>query len=57
MVSIGDERIEAHTIVWAAGVAAEPISRDLGQALDRAGRVIVNPDLVGAGPAGRVRGR
>ncbi len=45
VVSIGDERIEAHTIVWAAGVAAEPISRDLSQELDRAGRVIVNPDL------------
>lgn len=45
-VSIGDERIEAHTIVWAAGVAAEPISRDLSQALDGAGRVIVNPDLL-----------
>ena len=44
-VSIGDERIEAHTIVWAAGVAAEPISRDLSQELDRAGRVIVNADL------------
>ena len=45
VVSVGDERIEAHTIVWAAGVAAEPISRDLSQELDRAGRVIVNADL------------
>ena len=44
-VRIGDERIEAHTIMWAAGVAAESIARDLGQELDRAGRVIVNPDL------------
>ncbi|HJU43308.1 MAG TPA: NAD(P)/FAD-dependent oxidoreductase [Vicinamibacterales bacterium] len=44
-VNIGDERLEAHTIVWAAGVAAESISRDLGPQLDRAGRVIVNPDL------------
>jgi NADH:ubiquinone reductase (H+-translocating) len=44
-VSIGDQRIEAHTIVWAAGVAAEPISRDLSQDLDRVGRVNVNPDL------------
>lgn len=44
-VDIGDERIEAHTIVWAAGVAAESISRDLGPNLDRAGRVIVDPDL------------
>ncbi len=44
-VQIGDERVEAHTIMWAAGVAAETISRDLGPNLDRAGRVIVNPDL------------
>src|SRR5687768_3790716 len=44
-IRIGAERIDAHTIVWAAGVAATPISRDLGPTLDRAGRVIVNPDL------------
>jgi NADH dehydrogenase len=52
VVSIGDERIAAHTIVWAAGVAAEPISRDLSQELDRAGRVIVNADLSVPGQAG-----
>jgi NADH:ubiquinone reductase (H+-translocating) len=44
-VWLGDERIEAHTILWAAGVAAAPLSRDLGPGLDRAGRVIVAPDL------------
>ena len=44
-VWIGDDRIEAHTILWAAGVAAAPLSRDLGPGLDRAGRVIVEPDL------------
>ena len=44
-VWIGDERIDAHTIMWAAGVAAASISRDLGPDLDRAGRVIVAPDL------------
>jgi NADH dehydrogenase len=44
-VWIGEERIEAHTILWAAGVAAAPLSRDLGPGLDRAGRVIVEPDL------------
>ncbi len=44
-VSIGDKRIEARNIVWAAGVAAEPIARDLSGHLDRAGRVIVHPDL------------
>jgi NADH dehydrogenase len=51
-VWIGDERIEAHTILWAAGVAASPISRDLGPNLDRAGRVIVEPDLSVAGYPG-----
>lgn len=44
-VWLGDERIEAHTILWAAGVAAAPLARDLGPGLDRAGRVIVEPDL------------
>ena len=44
-VFLGEERLAAHTIMWAAGVAAESISRDLGPHLDRAGRVIVNPDL------------
>lgn len=44
-VSIGGERIDAHTILWAAGVAAAPVARDLGPDLDRAGRVNVAPDL------------
>lgn len=44
-VWIGEERIDAHTILWAAGVAAAPLSRDLGPGLDRAGRVIVTADL------------
>jgi NADH dehydrogenase len=48
-VWIGDERVEAHTILWAAGVAAAPLSRDLGPNLDRAGRVIVEPDLSAGG--------
>jgi len=37
--------IEAETILWAAGVAASPIGRALGVPLDRAGRVVVQPDL------------
>jgi NADH dehydrogenase len=44
-VWVGDERLEAHTIIWAAGVAAAPIAKDLGPNLDRAGRVIVDADL------------
>jgi NADH:quinone reductase (non-electrogenic) len=38
-------RIDARTAIWAAGVAASPLARTLGVALDRAGRVPVNPDL------------
>ncbi|MFN0089746.1 MAG: NAD(P)/FAD-dependent oxidoreductase [Acidimicrobiales bacterium] len=38
-------RIEAGTVVWAAGVAASPLARHLGAPLDRAGRVPVAPDL------------
>jgi NADH dehydrogenase len=41
----GGERIAAHTILWAAGVAASPLGRSLGVELDRAGRVKVAADL------------
>jgi NADH:ubiquinone reductase (H+-translocating) len=44
-VTLGDEVIPANTIVWAAGVQSSPLGRSLGVELDRAGRVIVNPDL------------
>jgi NADH dehydrogenase len=44
-VQVGGERIDAGTILWCAGVAASPLARSLGVPLDRAGRVIVNPDL------------
>jgi NADH dehydrogenase len=45
MVQIGDEHVEAGTVLWAAGVQASPLGRSLGAPLDRAGRVIVQPDL------------
>jgi NADH dehydrogenase len=41
----GEERMQAKTVVWAAGVAASPIGKSLGAPTDRAGRVIVAPDL------------
>lgn len=45
----GTQRIAAHTVLWAAGVAASPLGRMLadkaGAQADRMGRVIVNPDL------------
>lgn len=44
-VTVGDKRIEAATILWAAGVAASPLGATLGARLDRAGRVYVKPDL------------
>jgi NADH dehydrogenase len=37
--------IESETILWAAGVAASPLGATLGVPLDRAGRVLVQPDL------------
>ena len=39
------ETITAASIVWAAGVGANPITRTLGVDIDRAGRIKVNPDL------------
>jgi len=44
-VWLGDERIEAGTIIWAAGIAASPLGKTLGVDLDRAGRVLVQKDL------------
>ena len=44
-VLIGSERIDADNVIWAAGVAAEPLTKQLGCPLDKAGRVIVAPDL------------
>ena len=44
-VNIGDERVPARTVVWAAGVAASPLGRTLGVRVDGAGRVLVAPDL------------
>ena len=46
-------RLASHTVIWAAGVAGSPLGRSLaassGAALDRAGRVLVQPDLSLAG--------
>jgi len=48
-VRIGDAGIPAAVILWAAGVAASPLGKKLGVPVDRAGRVLVNPDLSIAG--------
>jgi NADH dehydrogenase len=44
-VKLGERRLHARTVLWAAGVAASRVGRMLGVALDRAGRVQVCPDL------------
>ena len=44
-VHIGDTRLPAAVILWAAGVAASPLGKKLGAPVDRVGRVLVNPDL------------
>jgi NADH dehydrogenase len=45
-VTLGDgERIAAKTVLWGAGVAASPLGRALGVPLDKAGRVLVTPEL------------
>src|SRR3989454_9415680 len=44
-VHIGESTLPATVILWAAGVAASPLGKKLGAPVDRAGRVLVNPDL------------
>jgi len=44
-VTVGNDTIAAETILWAAGVAASPLGARLGVPLDRAGRVLIEPDL------------
>lgn len=44
-VEVGDTVIPCETIIWAAGVQASPVAKWLQTDHDRAGRVIVRPDL------------
>jgi NADH:quinone reductase (non-electrogenic) len=44
-VYVGGTRITSVVTLWAAGVAASPLGKKLGVPIDRAGRVLVNPDL------------
>jgi NADH dehydrogenase len=44
-IKVGDEWIPANVILWATGVAASPLGKALGAPTDRAGRVLVAPDL------------
>jgi len=44
-VYLGEERLPAAVVLWAAGVQASPLGQLLGTPTDRAGRVLVEPDL------------
>jgi NADH dehydrogenase len=45
VIYVGETRMDADVILWAAGVAASPLGKKLGVAIDRAGRVLVKADL------------
>lgn len=44
-VVIGEEKILAENIFWAAGVQGQEVSKSLGVKLDRGGRVLVGSDM------------
>lgn len=44
-ITFGERRVEAKTIIWAAGVRASPAAEWLGATADRNGRIIVESDL------------
>jgi NADH:ubiquinone reductase (H+-translocating) len=44
-VNMGDERIEAATVLWAAGIRASSLNQQLKGELDSMGRIVVEPDL------------
>ena len=51
-VKLGDRRLPARTVLWAAGVAASAVGTMLGAPQDKAGRVRVDEDLGVPGHAG-----
>lgn len=44
-IKVGEKWIDCDVAVWATGVAASPLGKQLGVETDRAGRVLVNKDL------------
>jgi NADH dehydrogenase len=44
-VEIGNERVQAATVIWAAGVKAPELNQTLDGTTDRQGRVVVQEDL------------
>jgi NADH dehydrogenase len=47
-VQLENELIRARTVVWAAGNAASPLAKQIGET-DRQGRIVVSPDLSAPG--------
>ncbi|MBX7194698.1 MAG: NAD(P)/FAD-dependent oxidoreductase [Sandaracinaceae bacterium] len=45
VVRVGAEEIRTRTVLWAAGLSASPLTKDLGVETDRAGRVKIERDL------------
>jgi NADH dehydrogenase len=50
-VQLGEETIDAGTVIWAAGISASPLVRSIDAPVDRLGRVKVNADLTVPGHA------
>jgi len=44
-VNMRDERIEAATVLWAAGIQASSLNKQLKGELDSMGRIVVEPDM------------
>jgi NADH dehydrogenase len=44
-VTVGDERIQAATVLWAAGVQASPLGQQMKVETDRQGRIRIQSDL------------
>ena len=44
-VRLGEKTIPTRTVLWGAGVQGSPLAHSLAVPLDRAGRVLVEPDL------------
>ncbi len=50
-IHVGSEVLPSTLVVWAAGVSASPLGRELGAPTDRNGRVLVDADLTLPGHA------
>lgn len=44
-IRVGEQWVKADVTLWATGVAASPLGKELGAKTDRAGRVLIDQDL------------